>query len=198
MNQDFLNNIANKPYSSCMLNKIEGWCNHRPLMYIALELTKKSNSPILELGCGLGSTEQLHEYVKHDNRTLISFDTDENWLNTYKHLEGPNHKLVYKSDKDTTEWLNEVTNDGISVCLIDHAPGERRHSDIELIYKKCDILIIHDSEPEATGYMLHKIWHLFKYRLDIKRNGAWATMVSNKYDFTQLNNTTLGNQLFTT
>jgi hypothetical protein len=197
MSQEFLNEIANKSYSSCMLNDIEGWCNHRPLMYIALELTKKSTAPILELGCGKGSTEQLHQYVNHDNRTLISFDTNENWLNTYKHLENNNHKLVYKTDEQTSEWLNEITNEGISVCLIDHAPGERRHSDIQSIYKKCDILVIHDSEPEATGYMLDKIWHLFKYRLDIKRNGAWATMVSNKYDFSKFNNTTLANQLFT-
>lgn len=198
MNEEFLNNIVNKPISKCMLSDIEGWCNHRPLMYIALELTKQSTKPILELGCGYGSTKQLHEYLEDDGRKLISFDTDENWLNTFKHLEAPNHSLIYKQDKDTTEWLKEITSNEISVCLVDHAPGERRHSDIQLIHEKCDILVIHDSEPEATGYMLDKIWHLFKYRLDIKRNGAWATMVSNKYDFVGFNNLVISNQKLST
>jgi len=30
--------------------------------------------------------------------------------------------------------------------------------------------------------MMDKIWHLFKYRVDVKSKGAWATAVSNTID----------------
>lgn len=83
--------------------------------------------------------------------------------------------------------MNNVSKDGISVCLVDHACGERRHSDMKLIYNECDCMVIHDSEPATTGYMMNRVWGLFKYKLNIKRWGAWATIVSNKYDVTKFN-----------
>lgn len=196
MNQDNLDKLTNKHYSKCMLENVEGWCNHRPLLYLALEFTKNNKDPILELGCGNGSTNQLHQYIENDDRTLISFDTDKKWLDTFIHLQSKKHQFVYKKDEEITDWLTNLDT-FFSVCLVDHAPGERRHKDISLLRDKCDIIVIHDSEPEATGYMLDKIWHLFKYRLDIKRNGAWASMVSNKYDFSAYNNTIISNYTLT-
>lgn len=199
MNQEYLNTIANKPEAKYLLSDVAGWCNHRPLLYLALELSKDSNKPILELGCGDGSTRQLNQYIQTDNRNLISFDTNQEWLNKFNDLKSDKHEFVYQPDNyvfdvgsktwynkslEIVNWLTDVTKDGISVCLVDHACGERRHSDIKLIHQKCDFIVIHDSEPQATGYMLDKIWGLFKYRLNIKTTGAWATIVSNKYDVT--------------
>ena len=69
MNQQFLDNLMNNN-SSFFLDNVESWCSHRPLLQIALELTKDSQSPILELGTGYGSTEQLHKYVQNNNLTL--------------------------------------------------------------------------------------------------------------------------------
>ena len=199
MNQQFLDNLMNNN-SSFLLDNVESWCSHRPLLQIALELTKDSQSPILELGTGYGSTEQLHKYVQNNNRKLISLDTNKEWLDKYSHLNSNNHELVFKPDNlkwnkeklewydtcnEIPEWLDIVTNNGISVCLVDHACGERRHHDIKRIYEKCDIIVIHDTQPEATGYLLDKIWNLFKYRLNLIM-GDDAAIVSNKYDVSQL------------
>jgi len=195
MNQQFLNNLI-EDNSSFLLNDVQSWCSHRPLLQIALELTKQSNKPILELGCGYGSTEQLHKYIETDNRKLYSLDTNKEWLDKYIHLNNNKHQLVFKQDglkwdqqklewydsvEDIPNWLDSVTENGISVCLVDHACGERRHHDIKRIYEKCDIIVIHDTQPEATGYLLDKIWHLFKYRLNLIM-GDDATIISNKYD----------------
>ena len=90
----------------------------------------------------------------------------------------------YDSTQDIPNWLDSISKDGISVCLVDHACGERRHTDIKRLYNHCDIIVIHDTQPEATGYLLDKIWDLFKYRLNLIMSDG-ATMVSNKYDVTK-------------
>lgn len=207
MNQEYLNTIVNKPEAKYLLSDVHGWCSHRPLLYLALELTKNSDKPILELGCGHGSTRQLNQYVQTDNRKLISFDTNQEWLNKFNDLKSNKHEFVYKPDNfaydipsekwydktpELTDWLTDVSKDGISVCLVDHACGERRHSDMKLIYQKCDIMVVHDSEPEAKGYMMDRVWGLFKYKLSIKKWGAWATIVSNKYDVTKFHGMRIG------
>jgi|LakMenEpi03Aug12_release.lakeMendotaPanAssembly.Ray.scaffolds.fasta_scaffold405496_2 hypothetical protein len=208
MTQKYLDNIAKKPEANYLLNEVEGWCSHRPLLYLALEMTKSSNKPIVELGCGYGSTTQLNQYIQTDKRKLISFDTNQEWLNKFIHLQSNKHEFVYKPDNfaynqesqewydktpEIVDWLTDVSKDGISVCLVDHACGERRHSDIKLIHENCDFMIIHDSQPPATGYMMDKIWGLFKYKLNMKKWGDWATIVSNKHDVTKFDGMKIGN-----
>jgi len=193
-----------------MSDNVESWCSHRPLLQIALELTKKSNKPILELGCGYGSTEQLNKYVQTDSRKLYSLETNKEWLSKYNHLNSDKHELVFKPDNlkwdqqklewtdssnELPDWLEYISKDGISVCLVDHACGERRHVDIKRLYDKCDIIVIHDTQPEATGYLLDKIWHLFKYRINLIMPDA-ATAVSNKYDLTKFDGLKFKNFIF--
>jgi hypothetical protein len=199
MDQKFLDEISNSE-SAFMLEDVSSWCSHRPLLYVALELTKNSNKPILELGCGDGSTLYLNRYIENDKRKLISLDTNQEWLSKYNHLGSDKHELVFKKDnlswdkdqlkwydasQDLPEWLDGVTENGISVCLVDHACGERRHVDIQKIYDKCDIIVIHDTEIGAGDYKLDKIWHLFKYRMNLIMPAA-AAIVSNKYDVTKI------------
>jgi len=54
------------------LKEVNGWNNHRPLLYLALELSQTGD--ILELGCGEGSTHHLHCYAEKTNRKVISYD----------------------------------------------------------------------------------------------------------------------------
>ena len=46
------------------------WNNHIFLLWNALEATE---GEVIEMGCGDGSTRQLHEYCKQHNRRLYSF-----------------------------------------------------------------------------------------------------------------------------
>lgn len=160
--KDFLNNFAN-------------WDNHRALLWPALEAT---SGIVLELGCGDGSTPYLHRYCEEKGRMLYSYDYDLNWSEKFKHFLSPNHSIGWITDWD----LVSEAHPSPDVVLVDHSPGERRYIDIERFANKAKILVIHDSEPAATGYMLAKIWHLFKYRIDYKTEGAWATAVSNFID----------------
>ena len=157
------------------LKDVQNWDNHRHMLWEALELT---NGDVVEMGMGQGSTPFLHQYCKDANRRLYSYDNNLEWYNKFTMFASDFHTLTYTIDWDIVSKKHTP-----SVVFIDHAPGERRYIDVELFANKADIVVIHDSEPAATGYMMAKIWHLFKYRKDFKSEGAWATMVSNKIQF---------------
>lgn len=147
-----------------MLADVCGWNNHRPLLLWALD--HSSSLPILEMGCGDGSTPYLQQAAKELGRKLYSYDSDKAWADKFN--------AVHVIDWDS------VKHDNYSVILIDHAPGERRYIDIAKLKDSCEYMVIHDTEPEATGYMLDRIWHLFPYRRDLKSSSAWASIVSTK------------------
>lgn len=148
------------------IGQITNWNNHRTLLWQAL---KNTTGKVVEFGCGEGSTEILRTYCKENGREFISFDSNKEWADKF------NSKFVEDWDKlDITD---------IDVLFIDHAPGERRHIDMEKYSTIAKVIVIHDSEPEAPGYMLDKIWHLFPYKLDwVVPGGAWTTLVSNHFN----------------
>lgn len=185
-NQEYLDKIVTN--DSCeFLKDVSNWNNHRPLLYLALELSRTGD--ILELGCGDGSTTHLHCYSAITNRKIVSYDNNKEWVDRYVHLNNDLHSFVSSAEpKEVDEIVNKAIVNLTSVCLVDHAPGERRWEDIKTIANHIPFIVIHDSESEATGYMLNKIWGLFKYRLNLNSPGACATLVSNFIDVTQFDN----------
>lgn len=151
------------------VGEVENWDNHRVFLWDALQLTK---GLVIELGMGKGSTNQLHEYCYQEGRELRSYDYDQEWAEAYYHLRTELHTIEHCPD-----W-NKISIE-CDLLFVDHSPGERRWVDIERAANKAKIIVIHDSEPEATGYMLDKVWPLFKYRKDYTKFPAWTTMVSN-------------------
>lgn len=171
------------------LEGVNDWNNHLPLLWLALEETKTGD--VLELGCGDGSTRQLHEYCAN-RRFLYSFDTDLEWLNRFKQYESGDHKFIHI----VNDWHKaKDTCPNPSVVLIDHAPGERRIVDVKRFADINGILVLHDTQPPPTAadYGWERIWSLFKYRVDLSvpmnheagDNRTWASAVSNTYDVTK-------------
>lgn len=155
------------------LKDVQNWDNHRYCLWPALEAT---TGEVIEMGMGQGSTPFLHEYCK--DRKLHSFDNNFEWYSKFTDYDSDNHHVqhvVYWDDVYTAHPTPDVV-------LIDHAPGERRWIDVQKYAYSAKIIVIHDSEPAATGYMMDKIWGMFKYRKDYESPGAWATMVSNHID----------------
>lgn len=147
------------------LKQMDNVSNHRLLLWYALRATK---GKVVEYGSGKGSTQYLRKYCKDAKRDFESYD----------------YSPEYAKINDSTlirDW-DSIKPFG-SVILIDHSPGERRHVDIKRLAANFDIMVIHDSEPVGGGdYKLEPLWKLFKYRVDIKSKGAWATAVSNTID----------------
>jgi hypothetical protein len=158
------------------LKDVANWDNHRRLLFPALEATRGS---VVEFGIGHGSTPYLHDYCEETARPLSSYENNMEWIDQFSHMTSGTHKFFFVKDWD------DVEIEGMDVLLIDHAPGERRWEDILRYANIAKYIVIHDSEPAATGYMLNRIWHLFKYRKDYETSGAWATVVSNFHDVTK-------------
>lgn len=166
--------MIDKSIDEKFLEGVQNWDNHRPLLWKAL---KETSGDVCEMGCGYGSTPFLREYCKVYKRNFLTLESSQEWASKFDSTFVP-------------DW-EEYNHNDYDVLLIDHAAGERRHVDIANLKDKAKIMVIHDSEPQATGYMLDRIWHLFKYRCDMKTDGAWATAVSNFVDVTKWKNETI-------
>ena len=151
---------------------ITNWNNHRPLLWLALQATEIGK--VLELGAGDGSTPLLRKYCKQYDRPFFSYDNNLEWATK--------HEAEFVPDWESHPmWQSQY-----SVAFVDHAPGEHRHLAIHHIMARSDIIVIHDTEPAATGYMLDKIWPMFRHKVNLRRldaQGAWASAVSNSRDF---------------
>ncbi len=160
------------------LKDIDNWSNHRYLLWAALEKTKHLRLPILELGCGTGSTPYLQQYCKDNNLKLHSFDFDKEWADKF----GAHH---------VTDWNDLTWNHDFGVVLVDHSPGEHRKEALKKLTHS-QIIIVHDSEPKgwnASDYQVREQFGLFKYVFDIQSDepgGAWATALSNTIDLSFL------------
>jgi hypothetical protein len=154
--------------------------SYYPLLFLAMETTEKGD--ILELGTGYGSTPLLHEYLKErKGRLLFSFEEKKEWLDKFTHLECSRHSLKFITDWDYVK----NTHPDAAVIFIDHAPGERRKEDIVKYKDTKGIIVCHDTEPAADyGYQMRQYFPMFKYVVEVKTDGAWATAMSNEYDIT--------------
>lgn len=166
------------------LEGVDNWSNHRHLLWAALEATNnpKNNYPVLELGCGKGSTPFLRKYCEDNRRQFVSFDSNPTYAQEFD--------SIFTPDWNPMDWFYERQ---YSVVLIDEAPGEHRKVALDLFARhpsRSDIIIIHDSEPpgwNASDYQVRPLFHNFRYVKDFEGEpgGAWATALSRYYDVTQ-------------
>jgi|SRR6478736_1063893 len=168
------------------IHNYENWDSYKPLLWEALERTA---GDIIEMGTGKGSTALLHEYSSETGRKLWSYEADYDWWKTALIHESLNHKVIW-TGSEPNEWNivylhhgNRVRN--IGVVFIDHAPGERRKVDINIL-RDVDIIVAHDTEPSADhGYQMRDEIKKFKYWRDFETPGAWASIMSNFVDVTK-------------
>lgn len=166
------------------LQDIENWNNHRPLLWLALQSTKGS---VLELGMGDGSTPYLHNYCKDNGRVLVSFDNDIKY--SFDNLKSIEHYIEVL--KDWNDMPEEIGRTKWAVALIDHAPAEQRHKDVERLKDVVDIFVVHDAEHEGFDYDVYyisRISNLFKFRKDhiIPGHHAKTILLSNTIDVSKL------------
>jgi len=155
------------------VNITSNWDSYKPLLWAALEHTKVLGLPVLELGCGDGSTPILRRYCKDNKLKLFSYDHNKQWADKFQANYVPDWEVK-------SFWHMDF-----GVALIDHSPGEHRKSAISRLHH-VRILIIHDSEPAADhGYRMRSELVKFRYMKDYQTDGAWATAVSDFYDVTK-------------
>lgn len=158
------------------LKDVANWDNHRFLLWPALEAT---TGEVIEMGMGQGSTPFLHQYCKDANRKLFSYESSLEWAMKFQDNISEGHHVMHVHDWDAVSLRHPFPD----VVLIDHAPGERRKTDISLFAWKAKFIVCHDTEPAADhGYQMRAELSKFKYIKEYQSPGAWSTVVSNFID----------------
>jgi hypothetical protein len=142
------------------------------LLYL-LAAVRATTGTVLELGCGEGSTVQLHEEAALRGRKLVSVDNDLSWLKRFEEpLRGHNHYFIHDRDPGSSVWLDEDW----SVVFVDHAPGETRARAIERVRDRAEYVVVHDTETASYG--TYEVIETFKYKRHFRYTRPWTSAAS--------------------
>jgi hypothetical protein len=119
-----------------------GFATHQPVLEKILSLIDK---PILELGCGEGSTELIHHYGKEKNLSILTVESEKNWMDKYIHMQNETHKFMWM--ENLNEWGNYFKEDSgeWGLVFIDQGEWVSRKNCLDTLKNKTDYLILHDS-----------------------------------------------------
>lgn len=116
---------------------------HQPVLYAAV---MKSKGPILELGCGDGSTPLLHELCEQQGRRLVTVENNREWWDRYrKQYVTEWHRFIFADD-----WPAVLTDDQLDiewgVVFVDQSPWEARHQSIRIFGDHAEYVVLHDCD----------------------------------------------------
>jgi hypothetical protein len=151
------------------IHKNDPYATHQPVLYV---MANNTTGPIIEFGCGEGSTDMLHEICKKNNRLLISIDDDFAWLSkfTTKYLgDGYSsdnsgwHKFFFvpgkttENNNDPERWITFLDSFELlktikfDLCFIDQNPWLGRFETIKRIKGNSKYIIVHDFDYFAVN-----------------------------------------------
>ncbi len=142
---------------------------HQPLLVACMSLTK---GPVLELGCGNGSTLLLHSMCGTAKRKLVTLELDERWIRDFTTLRRSWHEIL-----PVDKWLGlPQYEEKWGLVLVDHGAARLRGRTIDELY--ADIIVAHDSHREYNCRYAAR-FEKYKYRYDYKNLRPWTTAISN-------------------
>lgn len=148
---------------------------HLPVL---MSVINKTKGPVLELGIGFHSTPFLHFACLPANRKLVSYETDAGWAKNFNDFRSSIHDINHLDN-----WDKLNTNGFWDVILIDHAPNERRVTEVKRLSNSANYIILHDSDPEHDHvYKFSEAYPMFKYRFDYTQCKPNTTILSNFMD----------------
>ena len=136
------------------LHLTDPYATHQPVLYIAL---KRTGGPVIEFGCGHGSTPLLHRYCAARQRELLTLETDMGWAAEFSQYVTPLHRFMLVDD-----WAHVLSDDRIvnrrwSVAFVDQAPWEARHLTLEAIKFSARFVVLHDPDYFPEHDMFGKV-----------------------------------------
>ena len=133
-------------FTNLMQKEGSEWGTHQMVL---LEILKRVNKPVLELGAGGFSTVQIHVALKDRGVKILTVESNKKWLNKYKHLKTDLHALNYVRDvekfyaDDNEQWgLVFIDNSGSN----SKQPWNERKSAILKYSKIADYIVLHDCD----------------------------------------------------
>ena len=137
--------------------------SHLPVLMRLLPMT---TGPVLELGCGIYSTQYLHWACYTKQRRLVTCENNPAYFGYADQFASRSHEI-----RKVKEWSELDLSEPWSVAFVDHAPDEARWQDIARL-THAEYVVAHDAENRnERKYKFSTIHHLFKYRW--KYSGAF-------------------------
>ena len=123
------------------------YSTHQPVLY---EAVKRTSGPVVEFGCGFGSTPLLHGLC--GERKLLSAETDIRWLVGFLHLACPRHRFVFVQNLD--DLLLDIANVPWSVAFVDQGTWDARVQTVLALKDKAKFIVLHDCDYFVKKAML--------------------------------------------
>lgn len=136
----------------------DAYSTHQPVLY---EAVVRTSGPVVEFGCGLGSTPLLYNLCA-GHRRLFTLDSNPDWLNKFACLASPWHRFVWVLDWDAILHVDYIALVSWGVAFIDHSPWEARVTAVMALKDKARFIVLHDCDYFVTHDMLD-FDELFKY-----------------------------------
>lgn len=138
-------------------HRTDPYRTHQPVLY---EIAIHTSGPIVEFGCGYGSTDMLHEICKENKRLLISLDDNLEWLLKFSEKYSNDsewHKFIFVPGKNLddmdnprhwVEFMNicELLKMNFDICFVDQHPWLGRFETIKHMKDKARFIILHDCD----------------------------------------------------
>ena len=148
-----------------------GVYSHYPVLAAAVART---TGPVLELGCGWGSTPMLRAMCRVMNRKLESYDTDKEWADKFG--------VPVVQDQRWDLW--EPLEKHYGVIFIDCSPGEIRRDLAVRLKDQATFQVLHDHEAgSAAAYYYETILEYFKYNETYRMLRPHTLILSNVEPF---------------
>ena len=158
-----------------------GFGSHFPVLAAAVAST---TGPVLEMGCGWGSTPMLDLMCRKMDRRLVTVETQREYYDQFSDLfphewffmggeyprrpEIPADRFRHEGVFER-EWLVSPYADlAWGVAFVDFYPGEARKDAIRLLADKAKLIVVHDAEADGKhggggNYEYDLVTPLFKY-----------------------------------
>ena len=155
--------------------------SHLPILMRAVART---TGPVLELGCGLYSTNPLHWACVVPKRKLVTYENNPVYFDFLKAYERDFHEVHC-----ITHWADIDISDPWSVAFVDNSPGPDEPEDCR--WQECvrlqhaEYVVLHDTERRNEGvYRMSEIRKVFKYEFRWRDAMPNTTVYSNVHDLT--------------
>tara|TARA_R110000824_G_scaffold218435_4_gene405093 strand:+ start:2716 stop:3306 length:591 start_codon:yes stop_codon:yes gene_type:complete len=185
--------------------KTNAYATHQPVLE---EILKLNDKPILELGCGEGSTEMISYYSKLKSLKSLSIEKDKSWMDKYTHLA--TDLQTFKHIEDFDEWFEFYSNIDVEwgLVFVDQGDWMSREKAVRYYKDDADYIVLHDCDYFATNNLLgtesiaiknknrrgarnyddvFKYWTEYFPTFWFGRTGPPTLLASNKIDITKIN-----------
>jgi hypothetical protein len=143
----------NLDFRNLMKEFYSGYATHQ---LVLIDILKRINKPMLELGAGDYSTPLIHDILKDKKIRILTLDHDKDWLNKYEYLRNEFHDFKCISNTDIQKFYDEDSEQW-GLVFIDYGtedPGDPWRARINALLKyskTADYIILHDCDALVMG-----------------------------------------------